>query len=74
MASNARLRDRKRRMVPGVASGYCTQWQAPHSREWRVLAGFWREKAGAGRVPSFISGCAAAKMLEGVFSRIIRMA
>jgi hypothetical protein len=41
---------------------------------WRVLAGFWREKAAAGRVPSFISGCAAAKMLEGVFSRILRMA
>jgi hypothetical protein len=41
---------------------------------WRVLAGFWRKKAGAGRVPSFISGCAAAKMLKGVFSRIVRMA
>jgi hypothetical protein len=54
--------------------GLCTQWQAPHSREWRVLVVFWREKAGAGRVPSFISGCAAAKMLEAVFSRIIRMA
>ena len=27
---------------------------------------------GAGCVPSVISGCAAANMLEGVFSRIIR--
>jgi hypothetical protein len=73
LALEGRLRDRERRMVPGRASGLLAM-EARHSREWCVLAGFWREKAGAGRVPSFISGCAVAKMLEGVFSRIIRVA
>ena len=58
----------------GRASGLARNATARHSHEWRVLAGFWREKAGAGRVPSFKSGCAAARMLEGVFSRIIRVA
>jgi hypothetical protein len=58
----------------GRISGRGRNATARHSHEWRVLAGFWREKAGAGRVPSFKSGCAAAKMLEGVFSRIIRVA
>ena len=40
-----------------------TQWQARHSHEWRVLAGFWREKAGAGHVPPLISACAAERRL-----------
>jgi hypothetical protein len=38
---------------------------------WRVLAGFWREKAGAGRVPSFISACAAANARKGYFRALI---
>jgi hypothetical protein len=51
----------------GACIGRCTEWQARHSREWRVLAGFWREKAGAGRVPSFISACATANARRGIF-------
>jgi len=58
---------RQRLGVAGVSRREAAMARAHHAREWRVLAGFWREKAGAGRVPSFISGCAAAKMLEGVF-------
>jgi len=30
---------------------------------WRVLAGFWLKKAGASRVSSLISACAAWRML-----------
>ena len=41
---------------------------ARHAREWRVLAGFWREKASAGRVPSLISACAAADARRGIFA------
>jgi hypothetical protein len=33
--------------------------------QWRVVTGFWREKAGAGRVPSLISACAAGRMFRG---------
>jgi hypothetical protein len=56
----------------GACLWLCTQWHSP--REWRILTGFWPENTGAGCVPSFISGGAAAKMLEGVFSRIVRVA
>jgi hypothetical protein len=62
------------RKAHGACLGLCTHGTARHSCVWRGLAGFWRDKAGAGHVPSFISGCAVAIMLEGVFSRIIRVA
>jgi hypothetical protein len=51
-----------------------TQWQGGSFPEWPVLAGFWPENTIAVCVPSLISACTAAKMLEGVFSRIIRVA
>jgi hypothetical protein len=47
--------------------------EARHSHEWRVLAGFWREKAVAGRVPSLISGvrrCENAR--RGIFAHYPR--
>jgi hypothetical protein len=34
----------------------------PQFHEWRILADFWRKKAGAGRAPSLISACAAGTM------------
>jgi hypothetical protein len=38
--------------------------KARHSDEWRVLAGFWREKGGAGRVHSACSACTAGTMFR----------
>jgi hypothetical protein len=59
-------------MAPRRVSGRGRNGLARHSREWRVLAGFWREKAGADRVPSLISACATANARKGNFAHYAR--
>ena len=56
----------------GRVSGFARNGTARHARKWRVLAGFWRKKAGAGCVPSLISACAAADARRGYFLHCLR--
>jgi hypothetical protein len=54
------------RWVAAAISVCACRATEPTVAQWRVLSVFWREIAGAGRVPPLISPCATAKCSNGV--------